>query len=188
MIATYHTDYEQFSSGYFMNAEVPSGYSDYGQLDQQRFIDRASLIADMDVDSVLIAGCGYGYTVDHLVELGINAYGIDISDFAVSRAPAAVVDRIFTADLMSDMDLMQITNQTADGMFDLIVTETCMSCFTDEACKDICDRLSLFAKSIVHIVYTEKSDIKPEYYNIKPIQTWREMSNHTWLAEKEVRS
>jgi SAM-dependent methyltransferase len=60
---------------------------------------------------VLDAGCALGLLVETLVERGIDARGIDISEYAISQADAVVRDRLRVASLTSPLD----------GRYDLIV-------------------------------------------------------------------
>lgn len=183
----YYSDYGSFSSGYFETGEELTGYSNYANLSQKKFSDRAQLIASMAVEPILIAGCGYGYTVEHLNRIDVTAYGMDVSEFAVSQAPISVDDQIIIGDLLSDASMKQISNELDEEMT-TVVTETCMSCFTDLACKDVCNRLAGLFDNVVHIVYTDESDIKPEYYNIKTIEDWRALSDQTWIPSTRVGS
>lgn len=63
-----------------------SQYTDYRRY--PFFSERAAIIRQRfpAATSVLIAGCGYGYLVDELQKLGINAWGCDASPYATGRA------------------------------------------------------------------------------------------------------
>jgi len=47
-------------------------------------------------------GCAYGELVKALVELGVDAYGIDGSDYVISQADKSIKDRILKVNLNSD--------------------------------------------------------------------------------------
>src|SRR3990167_7300402 len=47
-------------------------------------------------------GCGGGCFVSFLVQHGIDAYGADISEFAVSHAPFAIRGRVKCQDVLRD--------------------------------------------------------------------------------------
>lgn len=51
---------------------------------------------------VLDIGCAKGYLVYILQELGINAYGVDISSYAISRAPEPIRGKLSVLDIEED--------------------------------------------------------------------------------------
>jgi SAM-dependent methyltransferase len=74
-----------------------------------RIADRIK--ADTAANRVLDAGCAMGLLVEALVERGIDAHGVDISDYAIGQAAPAVRDRVRVASLTAPLD----------GRYDLIV-------------------------------------------------------------------
>ena len=48
-------------------------------------------------------GCAYGELVDELNQLKVDAYGVDGSDYAVSKSPSRIKDKIFKINLNSDI-------------------------------------------------------------------------------------
>jgi hypothetical protein len=50
---------------------------------------------------VLEVGCAHGYLMRSLQAVGVDSYGVDISNWAVQNAPLAVVDRVQAADVRS---------------------------------------------------------------------------------------
>ncbi|MCB1277181.1 methyltransferase [Prosthecobacter sp.] len=67
---------------------------------------------------VLVPGCGIGHDVAHLVSLGIDAQGLDISPTAIARAKErhpALADRFVCGDLFEVRD-----------QFDAVVEHTCL--------------------------------------------------------------
>jgi SAM-dependent methyltransferase len=61
---------------------------------------------------VLDAGCAMGLLVEALVDRGVDAYGIDISEYAISQAAPAIRDRVRVGSLTAPLD----------GRYDLIVS------------------------------------------------------------------
>lgn len=70
--------------------------------------------------SILVVGCAYGFLVKALVELGFDAYGIDISEFAVSQANNPRV-------LLGDA-----RDENCFKHYDLIFSENMICCLSDE--------------------------------------------------------
>ena len=50
---------------------------------------------------VLDIGCAYGELVKSLVDLGVDAYGIDGSEYAISKADSSIRDRLFMVNFNS---------------------------------------------------------------------------------------
>lgn len=53
---------------------------------------------------VLDAGCAMGLLVEALVERGVDAHGIDISEYAIAQAAPAIRDRVRVASLAAPLD------------------------------------------------------------------------------------
>ena len=69
------------------------------------------IAADLRPARVLDAGCAMGLLVEALVERGIDAHGLDISEYAIAQAAPAVRDRVRVGSLTAPLD----------GRYDLIV-------------------------------------------------------------------
>lgn len=73
---------------------------------------------------VLVPGCGVGHDVAHLILLGVDACGLDISPTAIERAKERypeIAERFFVADLFS-----------FSGEFDAVVEHTCLCALPPE--------------------------------------------------------
>ena len=64
----------------------------------------ADRIAENKPARVLDAGCAMGLLVEALVERGIDAHGIDISEYAISQAAPAIRDRVRVGSLTTPLD------------------------------------------------------------------------------------
>lgn len=64
-----------------------SAYSDYGPGGWAD--DLTALVLELRPDSVLDVGCAYGFVVQRLRALGIEANGFDISEFAIGRGDSS---------------------------------------------------------------------------------------------------
>lgn len=91
-------------------------YSNYTRY--QFFSERASWVASLSSGPIGVAGCGWGFLVDELLNLACDAYGFDASEYCVSntvRVSGRVVPRIVKADALIDAQM---------GMFHSLVMET----------------------------------------------------------------
>lgn len=83
-----------YDRSYFQNYSLGDGltvdYKSCGQL--RRFFKEVArkLVEDYHPAAVLDAGCATGLLVQELRELGVEAYGIDISEYAISEADNSV--------------------------------------------------------------------------------------------------
>lgn len=103
---------------------------EYGDADLQRLYDkkyfsgrsrslmwerRAEFIVEkFNPKTCLDVGCAYGELVKALVDLGVDAYGIDGSDFVLTQVDDSIKDRVFKVNLNSDKFPFE------DKKFDLI--------------------------------------------------------------------
>ncbi len=71
---------------YWTEGIAGDGYGRGGYKDFQVNGVKAAYIAGMRPDSVLDVGCAYGFIVQRLRDVGIQAFGVDISDYAMSQA------------------------------------------------------------------------------------------------------
>jgi SAM-dependent methyltransferase len=90
---------KEFGELYF---DGPREYGYGGYRYDGRWIPVArDIIAHFDLkpgDKVLDIGCGKGFLVKDLVDAGIDAYGLDVSDYGVKNCPPDVVGRLHRGD------------------------------------------------------------------------------------------
>ncbi len=79
-----------YDSYYFQTGCGPIDYHNHEVF--QRMFDRLAqrMVSSLNMGKVLDAGCAMGYLVAALRRLGVEAYGIDISDYAIAQVPAEV--------------------------------------------------------------------------------------------------
>ncbi len=97
---------------YFDNPESGGGYSRYR--DDDSYLWLSEVFAEyLSPRRVLDVGCAKGFLVGRLRERGIEAYGIDASDYALEAASEAVQPHLRIADIM-DIPF-------PDDSFDLVI-------------------------------------------------------------------
>ena len=119
------------------------------------------LVNDLHPRSSLDAGCAMGFLVEQLYIRGVDAYGVDISEYAISKVPEPVADRCRVASLVEPID----------GTYDLVsCIEVLEHMVPDEARKavaNLCavaDRV-LFSSSPLD--YSEATHV-----NVRPPEAW----------------
>lgn len=89
-----------------------SGYQDYHWMPTRSYSEAIEIINNIDFDSVIDYGCGKGFLVWALRQLGANASGEDISDYALANALPQVKDFLskpstVQADLIICKDILE---------------------------------------------------------------------------------
>lgn len=119
------------------------------------------IIRDLHPSSVLDAGCAMGFLVEELVKRGVDAHGIDVSEYAISQVHESVRDRC----------AVQSLTEPLQRRYDLI---TCIEVVehippeqADEALANLCaatDRLLLST--------TPQDFGEPTHLNVQPPEAW----------------
>jgi hypothetical protein len=119
------------------------------------------IVRELHPRSTLDAGCAIGMLVEQLHDLGVDAYGIDISEYAISQIPDALRDRCRVGSLADPID----------GRFDLVtcieVVEHMVPEDARKAIGNMCavtDRV-LFSSSPLD--YAEATHV-----NVRPPEAW----------------
>jgi SAM-dependent methyltransferase len=119
------------------------------------------IVKDLHPSTVLDAGCAMGFLVEELVKRGIDAHGIDVSEYAVSQVHESIRDRC----------RVQSLTEPLDSRYDLI---TCIEVIehippqdADRALANLCaatDRLLLSS--------TPQDFGEPTHVNVQPPEDW----------------
>lgn len=119
------------------------------------------IVADLHPTTVLDAGCAMGFLVEALVKRGVDAKGIDVSEFAISQVHESVRDRC----------RVQSLTEPLDGRYDLItcieVVEHIAPQDADTVIANLCaatDRLLLST--------TPQNYGEPTHLNVQPPEAW----------------
>ena len=182
---------EPFDQTYFQG-DRPEGYTNYSReqwggvwtfesLAQQLYDMSAQRGQSMQNRKVLVVGCAYGYGVQELVELGVDAYGLDISAWAISQAqaqlPSAIAAKIIQGDARVRANLTaarSLAGLSGNARFDVIVDEDLLTCFNDaDAAAASSEWRSRHAQRVVHRLTTKIPNIAQYGYNVKSVAQWR---------------
>lgn len=143
------------------------GYQDFPIHEQV-----VELILSRKPESVLDVGCAMGFIVKRLRERGIDAYGIDISHYAISRAPAEVKPYLQVAPAHE----IPFPDKRFDLIYCASVLEHIPEEFTDQVIAEfqrVANRAILgIAYKDLHSLLDVHSDIT--HVNIKDEAWWRQ--------------
>lgn len=130
-----------------------------------RIADR--IIKEFQPKTVLDAGCAIGFLVEALRDRGVEAYGIDISEYAISKV---------RDDIKPYCKVASIT-EPLQNKYDLIV---CIEVFEHlemdqikAACTNLCSSTKEILFSSTPFDYHEESHI-----NVRPIEFWVELFSY----------
>lgn len=119
------------------------------------------IVRDLHPTSVLDAGCASGFLVEQLRKRGVDAKGIDISEYAISQADESVAEHLSVASL----------TEPIEGRYDLVVSieviEHIPPAEADAAIANLCaaaDRL---------LISTTPEDFgEATHVNVQPPEAW----------------
>lgn len=130
---------------------------------------RYNLDHSLQNKKVLEIGCAKGFIVEAMRDLGINAYGIDVSPYAISCAREDIKPYLRVADARN------VLSEYAANEFAVLFSRRTLSCFTNDEIAAMIVQMNRIAKLQVH----DYSDVdNPQYYNIMPIQQL--IDNFNW--------
>ena len=145
--------------------------------------DRAlALFLDYDLfgKKVLDIGCGFGFLVEDLRSWGVDAYGIDFSEYAVSVANSPYVTQ---AEAVSHAKSLKVNE------YDLITMCGFLNCLSDD---DIAQFVKNVGKKAQDFFILEWRDFSPEaleLYNPKTLEEWQAYFPNVqivWKDEEEI--
>jgi hypothetical protein len=116
----------------------------------------------------LVLGCAYGFEVKAMRDLGVDAYGIDVSAFAISQASAEI------APYLSVHDARTYLPTLGKNAYDYIFSRGFLECLTDAEVTALIIQMDRVSKSgQMHQFVAANAD----YYNVKTLQEWATQFN-----------
>jgi SAM-dependent methyltransferase len=160
------TKTEDYSEAYYRsglgppyNEDEPHWVTFFGAVAQQ-------IIRHVGPSTVLDVGCAKGFLVDALVKRGVDATGIDISEYAISAAPAHIRDRVSVHDLTVPLT----------GRWDLICCIETAEHLSPLHAQEAIDNITS-ATNAVLFSSTPHDFVEATHINVHPVADWAE-----WFA------
>ena len=120
-------DPDHFGEGYYLRGDGSSyglaangspssaaAYTEEIYLPRDRLVVGVFMSALPNIKRVLVLGCARGYMVQAFREQGVEAFGVDISEWAIANSPDAVKEYLYCGDVC-DLSMWK------DKEFDLVV-------------------------------------------------------------------
>lgn len=182
---TMHELSDFYSENYFMRGADKniSNYRNYSLTRWKKRFNRISkeLIKVINPQSVLDAGCAKGYLVQILRQSGVDAYGIDVSEYAISQAPENVKEYVQQG-LIQELPY-------PNNSFDVVICCDVMEHIPGSEVGKVFSEFSRVCKKyIVLLVLTEHIswDIDKSHITIKPKCWWEgKLSNYFTIEKAE---
>lgn len=109
--------------------------------------------------------CAKGYIVEEWRKLGIDAWGIDISQYAIDEASEEVKPYLLVADARTE--LANYNNKE----FDLVFSSGFFECLEESELASVISETNRITKYQYHCFMP---DANPEYYLFRPLSWWAE--------------
>jgi len=115
---------------------------------------------------VLEIGCAKGFLVKDLRDAGVDAYGIDVSPYAISQCEEGVAPYLTVADARNLGSLGYARNE-----FDVLITSRFLECLSDAEVTQFNTDAAFCSRKQVHLI-TPPGGLNQDYYNAKTAQQW----------------
>ncbi|MDK1020496.1 MAG: glycosyltransferase [Candidatus Hydrogenedentes bacterium] len=110
---------------------------------------------------VLDAGCAWGFLVESLWDRGVEAWGVDISPYAISKV---------RPDMKNYCSVGSLT-EPINGVYDLITCIEVLEHMPEDQARKAVERLTS-ATDVILFSSTPKDFDEPTHFNVKPIIYW----------------
>lgn len=133
------------------------------------------IVRDLAPSTVLDAGCAMGFLVEALVDRGVDAVGVDISDYAISQGRPDVRERLRTGSVLEPFD----------RRFDLITCIEVIEHLDPRAAERLVENLCMHSDDV--LLSSTPSDYKEEtHINVNPPEHWAELfARHGFFRDVE---
>ena len=175
-----------FDRGYFEKAADGAHRSNYtrvgGYARHARTIDWAAAADMLEVeagDHVLDAGCAYGHLVAELRRRGVEAYGLDISAFAVGQAAPEVREHLIVGDVTGGIP--PIPDRSPNKKWDLVVSLDLLEHFDADTAAAVMEAMAGRARRQFHKVNTGEFEYQAfggdaTHETPMPLEEWRALA------------
>ncbi len=132
---------------------------------------------------VLEVGCAKGFVTEDLRSFGANAYGLDVSSYAVGEATAEVAPYLTVGDARTSLSGYAIKE------FDFLFSLRFLECIADADLDALITEMNRISKAQYHTIdeFSRPGAVNAKYYNPKPLTSWLKykMNKGTKLVSQE---
>lgn len=123
------------------------------------------LVGDFDLVGldVLELGCAKGFVVEDLRRLGVNAFGCDVSRYAISKASE------FIGTFLQCGDALAVLKKLSTEKYDFIISRGFLESIDPVVMPLLVSEMNRVAKRQAHFIHTH---INPEFYIRQSLDDW----------------
>ena len=119
---------------------------------------------DINPASVLDAGCAMGFLVEKLRERGIEAWGVDISEYAIGEVAPSVREYCWVGSITDPFPMK----------YDLIVSIEVLEHLPQEQAESAVANLCIFSDDVL-FSSTPYDYKEASHFNVQPVEYWAEL-------------
>jgi len=137
----------------------------------EKWLDRAKFYVDkyqLQGKKVLDIGCAKGFMVEDLRGMGVDAYGLDVSPYAIGEADPAVQPYLYTGDARTYL------SNFVNNEFQVVFSLRFLECMPEADIPDLIDEMNRIGRFQFHAIDV---DPNPTYYHAQPLTWW---ANFKW--------
>lgn len=118
--------------------------------------------------TVLDVGCAKGFLVKDLRDMGIEAYGLDVSQYAIDNCEPEAAPYLTVGDART------VLSQYKRNEFDVLISLRFIECIPEVDIPDLVSEMNRISKLQVHVVddFTGRKAVAAQYYIQKTQQQW----------------
>ena len=117
----------------------------------------------LDGKKVLDVGCAKGFMVEALRDMGVNAWGVDCSAYAIGEAREDIRPFLIQADAREYLPALK------KNSFNVIYSRWFLTCMSDADLTVVIPAMNNAGFLQIHHIWT---DFLPEHYNCHPMEWW----------------
>lgn len=163
-------DQSYYAAGYDENDDTPYGrHEPWLSLfkGMARKIDRT-----FHPRTAIDIGCAHGLLVEALNDRGIDAFGVDVSEYAVSQARDDMKDRIQMHSIENPVPLYK-NKDGSTSKYDIAICVEMLEHLPEELCETAIDHICAASDRVLFSSTPDGFD-EPTHFNVLPTDTWLE--------------
>jgi SAM-dependent methyltransferase len=161
-----------YDEGYYQNGCSEDGYEEYGRHEPwlSHFGNAAKkIVRRYKPKTAVDVGCAFGLIIEALCDLGVDAYGFDISPFAISNARTDMTDRLRVHSILEPVPL-----RAGGKKYDLAICIEVLEHLPPEQAETAIANLCAASDRVLFSSSPDDFD-EPTHFNVLPTAEWLKM-------------
>ena len=175
-LATYkhNAGYGKYARWYRGDADNPDDAGELFKEQARRWVEQYSFTGKL-----LDVGCAKGFHVKDFRDLGVDAWGVDVSSYAVGEAEPAVAPYLTVANILTHISSYKRNE------WDVIFSARFLECISEADLPGLIDEMNRVSRYQVHIIDEQPNST---YYLAYPLSWWAQQgfNKGTRLVSRET--